>query len=101
MIGEKGTGTAVAGTHVMGGGSLWGLRSRPGARSYHWGQHYYILFLLFCGIIFGNYYRKLYSIIFLGDIPAVPDKFEKKKSVFNFWPLLQLVEVLIRRAFPL
>ena len=29
---------------------------------YHWGQNYYIPFFLFWGIIFGNYYRKLYSI---------------------------------------
>ena len=33
----------------------------------HWGQNHYIPFLLFWGLIFGNYFRKLYSIIFLGE----------------------------------
>ena len=29
---------------------------------YHWGQNYYIPFVMFWRIIFGNYYRKLYSM---------------------------------------
>ena len=36
-------------------------------RNYHWGQNYYILFLV-RGIIFGGSYRKLYSNIFLEDL---------------------------------
>ena len=35
---------------------------------YHWGQNYYIPFFAFWGIIFGNYYRNLYSMIFLGEV---------------------------------
>ena len=38
---------------------------------YHWGQNYYIPFFMFGGIIFGNYYRILYSIIFLGELITV------------------------------
>ena len=29
---------------------------------YHWGPNYYIPFFMFWGIIFGNYYRKFYSM---------------------------------------
>ena len=32
------------------------------SKLYHWGQNYYIPFFMFWGIIFGNYYRKLYSM---------------------------------------
>ena len=34
-------------------------------------ENYYIPFFLFGGIIFGNCYRKLYSIIFLGELITV------------------------------
>ena len=48
----------------LGGGGLniffWGRNVHR--RDYHWGQNYYIPFFLFWGIIFGNYYRKLYSM---------------------------------------
>ena len=41
---------------------------------YHWGQNYYIPFFLFWGIIFGNSYRKLYSVMLLGKlIPVMYD----------------------------
>ena len=32
---------------------------------------------------------------FCRDIPMVPKKFEKKKFVFNFWPLVKVVPFLI------
>ena len=36
------------------------------------GQSYYIPFLFsFWGIIFGNFYRKLHSMIFLGELITV------------------------------
>ena len=39
--------------------------------TYHWGQNYFIPFVMFGGIIFGNYYRKLHSIILLGELIIV------------------------------
>ena len=38
---------------------------------YHWGRNSYIPVLLFWGIIYGNLYWKLYSMIFLGDLDTV------------------------------
>ena len=38
---------------------------------YHWGQNYYIPFFSFGGILFGNYYRKFYSMKFLGELFTV------------------------------
>ena len=71
---------------------------------YHWGQNYYIPYLWFWGIIFGNYYRKLYRIIFLGginkcnvrigaDLPWKPRKFVYNYS-FSLGAVGELITVM-------
>ena len=46
---------------VAGRAFRFSIREKLKGNNYHWGQNYYIPFFMFWGIIFGNYYRKLYS----------------------------------------